>query len=284
MKNPILIFLVLCLLMVTHESRSAIPSTNFVMNQVAANHGKGTYIIDQEVTLREPEGTNIIQERLYVVNGGEILLTARGNDGFSAWRLMKNGRIFWTDGSSEKASLISNDNPAFILFTHNSQDLKQRLLRLGILVVQNTEPKKVPKDLKDIKYEPEPNVRLGRVAGTVTYAYGTPAPITGPLPPGLWIEQDLFVVRKFRAGPDAEFTADDVTEFSKGLWYPRQQTLTFGGHLANVRVTHVHATEFPADIKKQFEPTYMRGRPETTTVWPKSTMTDILQEFYKRFR
>jgi hypothetical protein len=210
---------------------------------------------------------------------------AKGSENFHLWRLVKRGHAYWTDGNSERADVISNDSAIPVLFSRTASDFKQRLLRQKILVSEQLQEKRMTKEMKDYTLTPEPNVRWGRVSGAVTYSFGTPTPAgSNDLTPGLWVEQDLFSVRKFRASPAVEFVADDPTEFGKGLIYPKQQTYFFNGHVATVRVLRVLAQELPPDIKKQMEPTSLRGRSEAITVWPKTGLAPVIQDFYNHFR
>ncbi len=76
-------------------------------------------------------------------------------------------------------------------------------------------------NIKDYSYKNEDFLRLSRVGGVVTFAFGTPAPVGEEAPPGLWVEQDQFVIRKIRLPSRAEIGAEKHTGFSKGLFFPK---------------------------------------------------------------
>jgi hypothetical protein len=102
--------------------------------------------------------------------------------------------------------------------------------------------------------------------------------------PGFWVEQDSFIIRKMRSPSGAEFQGDDYSTFSKNLWFPRSQTISFNGRTASIRVTKVLAQDLNAESRKLMEPSSLKAKGDSTTVLPKSDLAPVVAEFYKRFR
>jgi hypothetical protein len=209
---------------------------------------------------------------------------ARG-EGFRITRIMRKNKIYWIDqDGSERADNAGHDHFMAPLLTRNSVDLRRIFISWGVLPYEALREKRAIRDVKEVKNETDPWVRLGRVDGAIQYAYGKPAPKEGVTPPGVWIEQDGFVIRKMRSPSGAEFFGDDYGDYSRNLSYPKTQTYSFNGSQAQVRVLRVASITLKPEQKRQLELSYYRGKPENTAAWPNSGLTPVVQEFYKRFR
>ncbi|MEQ1877071.1 MAG: hypothetical protein ABL958_10525, partial [Bdellovibrionia bacterium] len=137
------------------------------------------------------------------------------------------------------------------------------------------------KEIKDYGYVPDPFVRLSRTGGIVTFAIGQPTPIDSPKAlPGLWVEQDRFLIRRLRLESQAEISADDYGEFSGGLWFPKIRSVSWGDQTAHLRALKVAGTSLPAVVKDRLSPTGLRKRPDAK----ESFSSPVVAEFYKRFR
>jgi hypothetical protein len=250
---------------------------------VTAQHGKGSYVIEQEVLFRDGSDSIIIKENWYVTDGSEMRVQATG-PGLKLFRLLKHKRVYWVDGGSERADLATDDYFMSPLLTRNILEEKRIFNHWGVLPESALQDKRQVRDVKQIKSESESFVRLSRIGGTINYAYGQPTPVTGPVLPGLWIEQDEFFIRKMRSPSGAEFVGNEYAPYSKNLWLPRSQIITFSNHVATIRVINVASVDFSNEQKKQLDSSWIRNRPEAATVWPKSNLSGQVQEFYKRFR
>jgi hypothetical protein len=261
-----------------------IPSSQFVFSRVAAQHGKGAYIIDDEVSIHEGTENVVIRENWLVVDGGEMRLSAFG-DGTRVFRIMKRQRLFWVDDSgSERSSEIPPNHVMHNIMMRNPSEQKRVFVNWGVLPPEVYRDRKLPKEVKDIKVESEPFVRLGRVGGAVALAYGRPSTADGAPSPGLWIEQDQFNIRKMRGPDGSEVYLNDYGNYSKGLVFPKNQVINFDKHTASVRVLKIIAINMGGEYNRQFDLTWLRGKPDARSVWPQSTLGPVVQEFYKRFR
>ena len=281
----------LCFILCGVAAWAYIPSTHFIFDRLASSHGKGSYIIDTEVVFREGADSYTVRENWIVHDDGSIRLFAQGPEGFRAFRVKKSNRVFWVDSNrAEHADEATSDYFMFPLISRSSLDLKRFFVRWNILPTDILGPRKSKdiKDVKDIKElapEKEDFVRLGRVSGAVTYAYGTPTPPNSKPQAGLWIEQDAFLVRMMRSPTGAELAANDYAPYSKNLWFPRQQTITFDNKSVAIRTVRVQSTELSRDQKAQLETSYLKSKPDVAaTNWPRHALVSQVQEFYKRFR
>lgn len=237
-----------------------------------------------EVMFHEGIESLSVKENWLVVDGGEMRVWATG-DGLRIFKLLKRGRIYWAEQNGPEHA---DETPASFfmtpLFIRSPVEEKRFFMKWGILPPEVLREKRLPRDVKDIKVETEPFVRLGRTAGAIQYAYGKPAPADGPLPPGLWIEQDAFVIRKMRSPDGSEFTGSDYAPYARNLWLPRFQTILFDNHMVSMRILRVSGIELSNEHKKQLDSSWLRGHPDAGSQFPKSTLALVVQEFYKRFR
>src|ERR1017187_7975699 len=247
-----------------------IPTTHFILDRVAASHGKGAYSIDLEVVFREGGDSYTARENWIVGEDGSLRVFASGPEGFRTYRLKKINRIYWTDtGRVDRSEEATNDYIMFPLLTRSTLEIKRFFVRWNIIPAEVLTPRhtvdlKEVKSVKELAPEKEDFVRLGRTAGAVTYTFGVPTPANSKPNPGLWVEQDAFAVRLMRAPSGAELAASDYAPYSKGLWFPRSQTLTFDNHSVAIRTVRVQSVELSRDQKAQLDASYLRQKIENT--------------------
>jgi hypothetical protein len=99
--------------------------------------------------------------------------------------------------------------------------------------------------------------------------------------PGMWIEQDQFVVRKLRLPTQVEMSANNYNQFAKGLSFPKSRTIRWGNHTVTIRTLSVSAR--PATVANMLQPTSLDRNMnwEGLRALPAK---DIVTEFYTRFR
>lgn len=261
-----------------------VPNSQFIFSKVASLHGQGSYIIEQEVEFVVGTERLPVKEQWIVVDGGEMRLQVM-NDNISLTKIYRKGRVFWNDQKNNERSLempVDFFMPA--LLTRNSNELKKIFLRWNILTAEAFKEKRPPRDVKDIKYEPEKFVRLARVDGGVMYAFGQPSPVEGPLQPGLWVEQDVFNIRKIRTPSGAEYNGGQFSNFSKNLSFPKFQSLSFDGNSVSVRLTKVQSVGLTNEQKKNMDPVSLRAQKQFGARFPAGPMGRVVEAFYTRMR
>src|SRR5579863_9158352 len=65
-----------------------IVGSHLVFDRVTAQHGRGAYAIEQDVTFRDGIDTVTVRENWLVADGGEMRLQAQG-DGLRIFRILK---------------------------------------------------------------------------------------------------------------------------------------------------------------------------------------------------
>jgi hypothetical protein len=133
------------------------------------------------------------------------------------------------------------------------------------------------KSAKDADNQPESFIRLSRSGGSIAYAIGTPTDEDSDLP-GFWIEQDQFVLRKFRLPTKVEVTADKYSTYARGLMYPRTQVVHWGNNQVTIQTISVSS--------KSKETWAQFGQKAVTKMDALNNLpaASLVEEFYKRFR
>lgn len=257
---------------------AAIPSGLVILQKTADNNGSGVYVIEDEVQFPNGQDNLILKETWYIesdssmklfVTGGRDLkdqvqmnFTYSGGNKYSAGNQSKLGADF-----IEKYFHIRRGE------TFANDMIHMKIVPSAILT------RRVPKTTKDIEHVNEGYVRLARVGGVVAYAFGSPsAPDTSELSPGFWIEQDQFVLRKFRLPDDVEVSAEKYTSYARNFWYPRTRTVHWGPNQVTIQTLSVQGRSKEAFAKAPQKSIYkldgLNGQPAQA----------LVQEFYQRFR
>lgn len=263
-----------------------VPTSRTIVGRLVRNDGKGAYAIEQDVIFRTVGEGLTLRERWTVENGENMRLTVvsplANAQSVRLDVLYKEGKRLGPDmkgGFKATAMPIEAIEPFF--HSRSAKGFFDAILRSGL--VPSGFPIAKPAFNINAKTQPPPTpeafVRLGRIAGVIAYVFGEPTPADSPKAlPGVWIEQDAFLLRKLRFPSEAEVTADRHSS-QAGLRFPRTRTVTWGSNNAEIRVISVkglapaaaaaalNQASFQADLKSARLPT-----------------DEQVKEFYSRFR
>jgi hypothetical protein len=281
--SALFVTLIICLF--SQISLAYIPPTKMILQRVAENSGSGTYTIEQEVQLSVGLEPIYLKETWVVENERNMRLTVTGTKdlkdlvklqfvytGGQKWRL-RDGR--------REASKIPEEFTERYFHIRSTENLIAYLQQLKILPSLSGR-KSVPKKGEDFKYESEPFVRLGRSEGTISYAFGSPTPPDQKvLNPGLWVEQDQFLIRKIRFPTQAEVTAENFAPFARGLNFPKLRTIQWNQNTVYVRLLNVAGKS--AAGPQAFQAASLEV-PYTVKNLPNASAQTLIEEFYSRFR
>lgn len=270
----------------TGFARASILPTRIILQKTTENAGTGIYAIEQEVQFTNGEETLALKETWLIDSDRTMRLTVTGGKD-----LQNSFKLQFLYTGDQKWSLIdgnkkSEKTPADFLERYfnfrNSDSFVNQLAHLKIVPSYAGTKKPLPRNNSDFKYEPESWIRLARTGGVVNYAFGAPTPAEQESGnPGLWIEQDQFVVRKLRLPSQAEVSASNYNQFAKGLSYPRMRTVRWGNHTVSIRL--ISASPRPANAVNLFQPSSLDSNInwEGVSALPAK---DVITEFYTRFR
>lgn len=274
---------VISILLSSALSLAALPPARMILDRTADNAGSGSYAIEQEVQIPNGLEPLILRENWVIENGSSMKVTVTGPREFPGLRfqILYAGGQRWIlrEGGKRESSSIPADFAEKFFHWRNLDVAAQHLTSLRLIPHNLLQKKAPPRKGEDYKYEPEEGVRLSRTSGVIAWAFGLPSAAGGAeKSPGLWIEQDQFLIRKIRLPSQAEIMADNYTGYARGLQLPKIRTIQWGNRNATIRVLSVAGKG---------------GSPLTTsaleTPWKMQGLDgqparEAIEEFYKRFR
>jgi hypothetical protein len=257
---------------------AAIPSGLTILQKAADNNGAGVYVIEDEVQFPNGQDNLVLKETWVVENDSQIKLYVTGGRELKDQVQMNfsySGGVKYFNGSQQK---LTSDFIEKYFLIRKGEVFAGDMVRMKIVPAAILAKHPI-RNTKEIEHTPESFIRLARVGGVVAYAFGTPsAPDNSDLSPGFWIEQDQFVLRKFRLPDQVEVSADKYSSYSRNFWYPRTQTVHWGANQVTVQTLSVFGrsreTYLKAPNKQVYKIDGLRGQPAEA----------LVQEFYQRFR
>lgn len=264
-------------------SHAYIPEYSLIASHAADQHGKGAYLVEQEVTFRKESESYTVKETWIATGENNLRLTLEGRGPLKGLvqgtEIFEGSQKFFVDGSGPVRNQHLGDDWLEPLFYFRSpRYLRSRLVNLKVTPPESLRDRApLPSD-GDIKYEPPSFIRLSRVGGSISWEIGL-NPALGPHPE-LWIEQDQFVVRKFRGSDDAVLHANDYAKFDDGFWYPRTRIYTFGPNTIEVHTLQVRSLGKIKPGDNRFRTSSLVSSRDAL----KLPEIEALKEFYSRFR
>jgi hypothetical protein len=284
MKNFLLVFLTI--LTLPAMALAYIVPTRTILQKTSENAGSGIYAIEQELQFSNGEENLIIKETWLIDNDRTMRVTITGGK-----ELQNSFRLQFLYNGAQKWSLVNNNRKSektpdeFLekYLNFRNPEVFANALAQNKIVPANAFAKKVlPRSGTEVKYDPEGWVRLSRTGGVVNYALGVATPVDQELgSPGIWIEQDQFVVRKLRLPTQVEMVANNYNQFAKGLYYPRSRTIRWGNNTVTIRL--ISASARPQAAVSLFQPTSL----DQNLKWDgidNLPAKEVVTEFYTRFR
>lgn len=262
-----------------------IPPTRMILQRTAENAGGGVYTIEQEVQFNNAQDSLFLKETWVIENDRTMKVTVTGTKDLKdqiKMQFVYSGGQRWSYNGSRQSQRISEDFLERYFNFRSTDQLASTLMNLKILPTTAFAKKPMPKNLEALKYEPEDFVRLSRAGGTVNYAFGSPSAVDGSGSPGFWIEQDQFLVRKFRLPSQVEVTADNYNQYARGLNYPKVRTIRWGQNTVTIRLIGVTSQRgtIPASA-------FHSSALETSAKLEglnSQPAKDVILDFYSRFR
>lgn len=253
-----------------------IPRGLLILDRVAENSGKGVYQIEQEVQFENGQGSLSLKETWLIESENSMRLTVTGMKELQDKVFFQ---VIYSGGnksSSQGNQRVTTDFIERYFHFRSGEGLAQAMIQLKI-VPSSIFAKRAVRNLKDTDYKPEPFVRLSRTGGVINYGFGPLSPESGDPAPGLWVEQDQFVITKLRLPTLAEVTANRYTGYSRGLQFPKSRTVTWGKNSVQLQTLSV------VGKTKDAMKTLPKGT-ETRVGLTGQPAEAIIQEFYSRFR
>lgn len=280
---------ILCLLLVALQSHAWIPRGMQILNKAVENSGTGIYQIEYEVQIPVGVETYAIKEKWLIENDGTMKLTATGlrelKDQFQWQALYTGGQKYQLTAQGKLNEPLPVSFIERVFHFRNSDSFANYLVQQQIApstIFQGS--KRALKALTEVNNQSESFLRLSRTGGTIAFAFGTPSlnsSVNSSVEnsPGLWIDQDQFVVRKFRDARQVEIIADQYQTYSRGLIHPKLRTVKWGQQTWNIVTTQVQTKPFS---QKDFQVSSLDLVSKNNI--SQENLKTLIQEFYSQLR
>lgn len=270
-------FSIFTILFISSIASAFIPKSTLILEKTADNHGSGVYLVEQEVQFPSGQDVFSLKETWWVDGENNLRVWVTG------LRELKDQISFgftYVNGQRSNGTQTTRLNDDFVeryFHARKTDSLAGWLIQMKILP-GNALVKKSLRSSKEVEYQPESYVRLSRVGGGIAYLLGTPSSSASQQNPGVWIEQDQFVIRKLRLPSQVEVTADKYGQYSRGLWFPKARQIKWNDKTVSIQVLTVSAKG------KDIFQTYPQKMTSKTDGLQNLPAKSLVEEFYQRFR
>jgi hypothetical protein len=261
-----------------------IPPTRMILQRTSENAGSGIYAIEQEVQFSNAQDSLFLKETWLVENDHSMRLTVTGTKDLRdqiKMQFVYAGGLRWNLGNGRESRRLSEDFLEKYFHFRTTEHLATALMQIKVLPPSALAKKPLPRNVEAIKYEPEDFVRLSRTGGVVNYAYGVPSATDANPNPGIWIEQDQFLIRKLRLPSQVEVTADNYNPYARSLNFPKNRTVRWGQNAVTIRLIGISAKT--GATPAHFQPASLDS-PLKTDGLNNQPARDVVLDFYSRFR
>lgn len=275
--------LLLGALLMCSASFAFIPRGMLILQKNIEANGSGLYQIEQEVQFPAAQGSFVLKENWVVENDGTMRLHVTGTKEFKDLIQMHfiylGGQRIQLVGGKKLVSKTSEDFFEKFFHFRSAEHLANTLVALKIAPASIFDRKPI-KNIKELEYQPEPFLRLSRVGGVINYAFGTPSiPNSSEIQPGLWIEQDQFVIRKIKFPSNAEVSADNHSLYARGFSFPKKRSVAWDSNTVQIQTLSVISKSKQANL---FSASNLEN--SKTEALDGLAVRPLVEDFYKRFR
>ena len=271
------------LLSLSIQALAYVPEYNTITVRAAEQHGRGSYLIEQDVTFRKDAETYTVKETWLVANENEMRLTVEGRGPLknlvSGTIIYQGGARYLSDnGQSVRTQNLGEEWLEPLFHFRSSRYLRARLVNLHIAPPESLRERPALNSEGDSKWEAPGFVQLSRAGGAVAWVIGAHPP--APNTPLAWFEQDQFILRKLKSAGQVVLKADDYAKYDEGLWYPRSRSYSFGPYTVQIQTLQVKSLGKSGGADSRLKASALNPARDAVHL-PDS---EGLKEFYSRFR
>ena len=287
-KRNLQVLIIILVFFIFAEALSYIPSSDFILKEVLKSHGRSNYLVQQELTFPIEKTQKIVRETWHVtVNKNQDLqlhLLAT-SEGLHIERLYINNTVYYKENkkSLKKSKWLSEFiEPWF--FNRSLPNLQNAIVahKMAGNSTLNWNPslfistsKRNKKSLTDVQIP----ITLSINKGQVMYTYQKSA--KGP---GLWIEQDKFVIRKIKLKTNVEVLASRYIEHVGYLKFPQHRILIYEDTSIPIKTTNISRLSGNQKLQQKLSLQNFRKSQKNITRWDEEITFSLIRDFYSRFR
>lgn len=267
-----------------------IPKPEMILDKTADKHGRGLYLIDQDVIFIDNNVSYTVHEQWIIDDGYTARMRAQGKkqlkDRLDITIIYKDKKKYYLDASG---NLKADNNYTTWLepFFHfrSKEGLKSHLLNTKILSATDfNQYEQLVESAKDNSYVKPGFINLARINGSISWAFGTPTPLSAEMSyPGLWIQQDGFEIDKFRLADGTEVTATDYSRYSRGLYFPKIRRIKFKNSMIEIHTKEVRTMSSSSSNKKLLQPNDI-GKEDKERWLKMPSDSSLIIDFYSHAR
>lgn len=269
-------------------AQAYIPPYWMIVSRVTDNHGTGFYKLDMDVIFNHGSEPKVVNERWFVLDEDNMRVEISGKKGFdqpfTATFIYNRGNKSYLDESGKlKKAGVGKYFFEPLFHSRSSKDFKQRLILAGLVSketlksVSNSFDAKAYEEQKSQAKATEEKaeyVKLGRMDGLVSYKVTASNEAQSP---GIWIEQDQFVIQKLLYPNGVSVNAKDYSG-SNGLEFPQNREVRWEKANAYIRLNS--STSLSKTPKNKALVSTSSLKDEKSTL----PQDEVIRNFYSEFR
>ena len=247
-----------------------IPSYSMILSQLAYFNGQGDYRIEQELFFKKGLEPFSLKEIWWIKSSGEMRVDVSSDkkelkDMYLRFIYNTNKKIFKDENGKihkERISYYHLERPFHLRSVHRLQKL---------FSIWKVAPFQVPERGKN--QGSDSFVRLSRKGGKIQYHIGQETP-------GVWIQQDEFIIHSWKWLSGESLIAWDYQLYPKHLFFPSKRLFRQTTMEVLIRLKKVRSLKLS---KKQLSLSQL-SKKNTLSKNLSSVNRDRVREFYAKFR
>lgn len=270
------IFLFATLALLSISASAYIPPYSMILSRVAENHGRGNYVIEQDVIYKSDVDTQTVREIWTVIDENRMKVSFQGlgnlKDVVKGVFIYDGSNRTASEGAGVKTRKVGEDwSEPFFHFRY-SKPMRNKLVNMKFAPNESLRESAPMKSDGPPNYTPESFLKLARQNGMVAWSLSRN---DGAESPELWIGQDQFVITRVRMPSRSQIDAEEFAKHDGGLYFPRTRTYKWNSKQVTVQVRSI----------KSLGSAKIKNFTSTANLTPfQFSGGDVLKEFYLRFR
>lgn len=261
---------------------ACLPPYWMILNRVADNHGRGVYVIEQDVTYQTETDTQTIRETWTILDESRMKVRFQGlgqlKTSIHGTYIYAGALKSFMDTTGVKSTRVGDDWSESFFYFRNPKTMRSRLVALKMAPQESLRDRPPLKSTGSPECIDEPFLRLVRQNGIINW---TVAQNFGGENPQVWFEQDQFVISRLRLPSKTVVDAEDYEKYKTegrlepDFYFPKTRTYKWNNSTVKVQVRSVkslgNARNLDLGTLAKTEPSEFLG-------------SDALKDFYSRFR
>jgi hypothetical protein len=256
-----------------------VPPYAMILARTADLHGKGAYVIEQDVIYKTNTEQQSLHETWTVLDENHLKVNFEGigplKSAIKGSFIYDSSQKFANEpGQPLKTRRPGEDFIEQFLHFRSSKNIRPHFVQLHMAPPESLRDGAQLKSEGPLDYAPESYVQLARLKGEIVWAICRSPEIE--MHPAAFIEQDEFLIKRLRLLSHNTVDFEDYVKYEGGFFYPKQILYKWKDRTVTVQTKSVRHLGNTIKAKELFN---TRAVPATQFIGG-----DILKDFYLRFR